>query len=158
MTDPVAVRPLAAASLHSAIGTLRANGLRVSTARRLVLEVLFAADLPVSAEAIASGLGGRLPASDLASVYRNLETLEALGLVRHLHLGHGPGRYVLTGRGDDGWATCEACGRHERLARAQAAQVRAAVRGATGFEVHFSHFPIVGLCRDCALAPDAPPA
>ena len=28
---------------------------------------------------------------DVASVYRNLETLEQIGLVRHFHLGHGPG-------------------------------------------------------------------
>ena len=36
---------------------------------------------------------GRLPRCDLASVYRNLETLEDAGLVRHMHLGHGPGLY-----------------------------------------------------------------
>jgi hypothetical protein len=28
--------------------------------------------------------------------------------------------------------------------------VRRAVREATGFEARFSHFPIVGLCGDCA--------
>jgi Fur family transcriptional regulator, ferric uptake regulator len=158
MTDHIAARPHAAASMHAALGILRANGLRISTARRLVLEALFASELPVSAEMIAGGLGGRLPALDLASVYRNLETLEAVGLVRHLHLGHGASRYVLTGLGDDGWATCEGCGRHERLARDKAAQLRAAVRGATGFEACFSHFPIVGLCRDCALAGEPVPA
>ena len=74
------------------------RGLRVSAARRLVLEALFAAERPVTAEEIAAGLDGRLPASDLASVYRNLETLEELGLVRHVHLGHGPGLYALAGR------------------------------------------------------------
>ena len=35
------------------------------------------------------------PASDLASVYRNLEHLEELGVVRHVHFGHGPGLYAL---------------------------------------------------------------
>ena len=54
---------------------------------------------PVRAEEIAAGIGGRLPRSDLASVYRNLETLENHGLVRHLHLGHGPGLYALAGEG-----------------------------------------------------------
>ena len=43
----------------------------------------------------AGGLGGRLPASDLGSVYRNLEALERAGLVRHVHAGHGAGRYAL---------------------------------------------------------------
>ena len=35
---------------------------------------------------------------DLASVYRNLETLEDAGLVRHMHLGHGPGLYAPAAR------------------------------------------------------------
>ena len=60
-----------------------------------MLEALFGAGEPISAEQIAGGLGGRLPSSDLASVYRNLETLERVGLVRHFHLGHGPGLYAL---------------------------------------------------------------
>ena len=37
------------------------------------------------------------PEVDLASVYRNLEQLEELGVVRHVHLGHGPGLYALVG-------------------------------------------------------------
>ena len=98
MTVPHETRPLAAASIPAAIATLRARGLRVSAARRLVIEALFAAEGPVRAEAIAGGLDGRLPDSDLASVYRNLDTLEEIGLVRHFHLGHGPGLYALAGR------------------------------------------------------------
>ena len=92
----------AAPSLPSMLNTVRAHGLRVSTARRLVLEALMKAGEPQTAEQLAG-------AADLASTYRNLETLETIGLVRHVHLGHGPGRYELTGR-SAGWATCESCG------------------------------------------------
>ena len=84
---------LRAPSLASALGALRARGMRVSTARRQVLAELYTAEGPVSAEALAE----RLPGSDLASVYRNLVVLEEVGLVRHVHLGHGPGRYALAG-------------------------------------------------------------
>ena len=84
---------LRAPSLASALGALRARGMRVSTARRQVLEELYTAEGPVSAEALAE----RLPGADLASVYRNLVVLEEVGLVRHVHLGHGPGRYALAG-------------------------------------------------------------
>ena len=111
-----------AETLPEAVAALRARGLRLSGARRLVLEALYATDAPLSAEEIAEGTG------DLASVYRNLETLERLGLVQHVHLGHGAGRYVLAG-------------------------VRDAVEAATGFRARFSHFPIVGLCADCAARP-----
>ena len=79
-------------SVEDAVEALKAEGLRVSAARRLLIEALFAAGGPVTAEQIAAGSGGRVPESDVGSVYRNLELLERVGLVRHAHLGHGPGR------------------------------------------------------------------
>jgi Fur family ferric uptake transcriptional regulator len=149
MTATFARPPLAAATPIAAVGALRARGLRVSAARRLVLEALYASEGPVSAEEIAGGLHGRLPLPDLASVYRNLDTLETVGLVQHVHLGHGPGLYALAGR-HRGWAVCEACGACVTLDAAAAADVREAVERATGFEAHFSHFPIVGVCAACS--------
>jgi Fur family ferric uptake transcriptional regulator len=137
-------------TLHEAVAALRARGLRLSGARRLVLEALYATDVPLSAEEIAEGFG-QLPASDLASVYRNLETLERLGLVQHVHLGHGAGRYVRAGRERE-YLVCERCGVQRPVAPEQLDGVRRAVREATGFEARFSHFPIVGLCADCAAA------
>ena len=100
MTVPHRTSPLAAPSVEGAVELLRRRGLRVSSARRLVIEALFAAERPLTAEEIAAGLEGWLPASDLASVYRNLDTLEQLGLVRHFHAGHGAGRYALAASGD----------------------------------------------------------
>ena len=90
MSVPHLTPVVEAATAAAAARTLRRRGLRLSAARRVVLTALFAADRPLSAEEIAAGAGGAVPPSDLASVYRNLETLEALGLVRHMHLGHGP--------------------------------------------------------------------
>jgi hypothetical protein len=49
------------------------------------------------AEEIASGAHGRVPPSDVSSIYRNLEMLEQEGLVYHLHPGHGPRHYRLAG-------------------------------------------------------------
>jgi Fur family transcriptional regulator, ferric uptake regulator len=139
-----------AATLPEAVAALRARGLRVSAARRVVLEALYATDQPLGAEQIAEGIG-ELPASDLASVYRNLETLERLGLVQHVHLGHGAGRYVRAGRERE-YLVCERCGAHRAVPPEQLDGVRAAVQGATGFQARFSHFPIVGLCGDCSAA------
>jgi Fur family ferric uptake transcriptional regulator len=135
-------------TLHEAVAALRARGFRLSGARRVVLEALYATDVPLSAEQIAEGSGG-LPASDLASVYRNLETLERLGLVQHVHLGHGAGRYVRAGRERE-YLICERCGIQRPVAPELLDGVRQAVREATGFEARFSHFPIVGLCGNCA--------
>jgi Fur family transcriptional regulator, ferric uptake regulator len=152
MTVPHETRPLAPASVPAAITTLRVRGLRVSAARRLVLEALFAAEEPVTAEAIADGLGGRLPSSDLASVYRNLDTLEGIGLVRHFHVAHGAGRYALTARHQAGYVACERCGAHRPLDHATVAQVAAVLHAACGYAPQLVHFPIVGRCPECEHA------
>jgi len=138
------------ADLEEAIEAVRQGGLRLTSARRLVLEALLKAREPISAEDIADGLGGRMTQSDIASVYRNLDTLGSLGLVRHFHAGHGPGRYVLEGVADREYIACESCGALESVEPSALDGVRDQVRELSGFEARFSHFPIVGLCARCA--------
>jgi Fur family transcriptional regulator, ferric uptake regulator len=135
---------------ETVLNALRGTGLRVSTARRVVVDTLFAARGPVGAEEIAAGLDGRRPQLDVASVYRNLETLERLGVVRHLHVGHGPGRYVLAGSGEREYLACERCGELVEADARELDGVRAEIRERFGYRVRFTHFPIVGLCPGCA--------
>jgi Fur family transcriptional regulator, ferric uptake regulator len=156
MTVPHDTRPLAAASAPAALATLRARGLRITRSRRVVVEALFAADAPVGAEQIAGGLGGRVPRTDLASVYRNLEALERAGLVRHVHAGHGAGRYALASRRDDGYAACEHCGVLAPLDLDSVIRVEAIVAEACGFEARLVHFPVVGRCPRCKSTPRIP--
>jgi Fur family ferric uptake transcriptional regulator len=81
-------------------------------------------------------------------VYRNLEAFEELGLVRHVHLGHGPGLYALAG--DREYLVCETCDRVRSVPSEALDGVRSAIRDAFGYEARFSHFPIVGQCPDCS--------
>lgn len=129
--------------------------MRVSSARRLTLEALYAADGPVSADLIARGLDGRFPISDLASVYRNLETLEAAGLVRHFHLGHGPGLYAPAGEQRE-YLLCESCSSLVSVDPTALDPVRKLISKQHGFHARFTHFPIVGLCPDCKDGPRPP--
>src|SRR5205085_2923605 len=124
-------RAIVAADVEAAVAAVRERGLRLSAPRRTVIEALFASAEPVSAEEIAGGLGGRLPKSDLTSVYRNLEVLEELGLVRHMHLGHAPGLYTLAGRTEQEYVVCERCSRHLALPAERLQAARAAVRRET---------------------------
>ncbi len=135
---------LAFTDLADAVVALRERGLRLTTPRRLVLEALFAAEGPVSAEHLAHGLR-----VDVTSVYRNLETLEQHGLARHVHLGHGPGLYVLVGRGEREFLSCERCGAVRTLTPEQLDPVREQIEAQFGYQARFTHFPIVGLCPAC---------
>lgn len=136
-----------APDVAAAVALLRERGYRVSASRRLVLEALYSAPAPVSAEEIAEGLGGRLQVSEPASVYRNLETLELVGLVRHFHAGHGPGRYALAN--DSEYVACERCGEVRAVPSAELDEIRELIESRFGLQAHFDHFPIVGLCGRC---------
>ncbi len=128
-----------------AIAALRDQGLRLSTARRLVLEALFAADGPVGATHLAASV-----AIEESSVYRNLEVLESHGIVRHVHLGHGPGLYVLLGGDEVEYLYCEGCAKVTPVASDRLEPVRQSIRDTFGYETRFTHFAIVGQCADCA--------
>ncbi len=147
MTIAPDVPRLEVSSPDEAIDALRASGLRLSTARRLVIEALFAADGPVSAPALARTL-----TLDESSVYRNLEVLERHGLTRHVHLGHGPGLYALVGRDDGEYLYCERCGAVTVVDPERLAPVRDQIQERFGLTARFTHFAIVGLCEDCSAA------
>ncbi len=156
MTLAPEAAPIVCATVEEAVAVLRDRGLRLSTSRRLVLEELFAVDRPLPADDLAARL--RL---DLTSVYRNLEVLEQQGLVRHVHLGHGPGLYALLAHGEREYLYCERCHAVTAAAPAELDPVRAEIRGRFGYEARFTHFPITGICPACAGAatttPHGPP-
>ncbi|MDP9189081.1 MAG: transcriptional repressor [Actinomycetota bacterium] len=147
MTTPHSSTPVQAPDLESALAAIRDGGLRVSAARRMVLEVLFAAQEPLAAEEIVRRLGGR---SDPASVYRNLEALERIGLVRHFHLGHGAGLYARIGLGEREYLICDVCGSLRTVEPTELDGVRELIRRDFGHQARFTHFPIAGLCKSCA--------
>src|SRR6478672_9928882 len=100
-------RRVTADRMPDAVAVLRAHGVRLTGSRTAVLQALFDDATPRTAEEIAARAY-----VDLASAYRNLETLEGLGLVRHVHLGHGPGLYARLGHDQLEHAVCDICGEH----------------------------------------------
>lgn len=132
-------------TIDDAVEALRQRGLRLSMTRQVVLEALFAARGPLAAEDIASCL--RLVPT---SVYRNLELLERHGVVRHVHLGHGPGLYALVGHGEQEYIYCPGCGTARTVRPELLDPVRNHIRTRFGYEVRFTHFALVGRCRNCA--------
>jgi Fur family ferric uptake transcriptional regulator len=147
MTEPPDSPPQVFTSVEDAIRALRDSGLRLSTARRLVLDALFEADGPVTAAHLSRTLS-----LDESSVYRNLELLERRGVVRHLHLGHSPGLYVLASERDVEYLYCERCAKVTAVTPDRLDPIRERVQRDFGYTPRFTHFAIVGLCRDCAAA------
>jgi Fur family ferric uptake transcriptional regulator len=126
--------------------------MRLSTPRRLVLEALFADEDPVSAPQLSRRLS-----IDESSVYRNLEVLERHGLIRHVHLGHGPGLYVLVSAHELEYLYCERCAKVKAVAVEDLDPVRKQIKEQFGYHARFTHFAIVGLCEQCAARPTPAP-
>ena len=71
---------------------LRDKGLRLTPQRELVLAAVRELG-HATPEEVAEKVRLTHPGINLSTVYRNLETLENVGLVQHTHLGHGGATY-----------------------------------------------------------------
>jgi Fur family transcriptional regulator, ferric uptake regulator len=135
--------------VRHALCALGEAGLRATAARRLVLEALAAASGPLTVSQVASGLDGRLPRSDLASVYRILDTFERVGISRRVHLGVGPVRYALQALDEPEYLLCERCGTTRAVDRRLLDDIRRQIELRFGLEPSFSSYPVAGVCRGC---------
>jgi len=135
-------------SVDSVVAYLRSRGNRVTSSRRILLEVLFSADGHLSAEALAEAVQSRSPDVHLSTIYRNLDELEQVGVISHSHLGHGPSSYLLASHAHAHFM-CAECG---TMIEAPAEMFRGLARSAKsklGFTIDPKHFAILGRCSAC---------
>jgi Fur family ferric uptake transcriptional regulator len=127
---------------------LREAGFRLTPQRRLVLQAVV--ELGHSTpEEITARVQATADGVNVSTVYRTLDVLEELGLVRH---GHGPdGReeYHVLPDAEHGHLHCRACGAAWEITRDEGATIVATLEAARGFAVDLSHVTIVGRCRSC---------
>lgn len=132
------------------LGLLRQGGGRVTVARRAVLAALLEGTRRhLSAEEVAAAVHAENPAVHLSTVYRTLDALEKLGVVTHVHLGHGRAIYHLTDELHH-HAVCESCGDVLQLPDTIFGDVQAALQRSWGFSLDAHHFALVGRCGACA--------
>lgn len=135
-------------SVDDVLALVRAQGGRVTSPRRFLLDALFASPHHRSAEDLATEVQERAPDVHLSTIYRNLEELERLGVVVHSHLGHGPATYHLAGSAH-AHLVCEQCGAAIQAPPGMLDGLVEAVRRELGFEVNPFHFAIPGRCAAC---------
>jgi Fur family ferric uptake transcriptional regulator len=139
----------------AAVAELRARGERVTHPRRVVIEVLAALPGHPTAEQVVAAVEAADTGVHRATVYRVLEALTALGIVSHVHVGHGGTSYHLADPGHL-HAHCGACGAVVDLPADLLAQVRAQLLERHGFALDASHIALSGRCRTCRAEPVQP--
>lgn len=130
---------------------LRARGERMTGPRRAVVTALAAQPGHVTAEELVDAVAAVDARVHRASVYRSLETLRALGLVQHIHVGHGPTVYHLVFRvGAHPHAQCHSCGALVDLPPGLLDDVARHMRAEAGFVLDGAHVALSGQCAQCA--------
>jgi len=126
------------------LDALRADGRRVTTARRLVVESLARTTEHLTADDLANRIHDAHPEIHLSTVYRTLDSLHDWGLVQHVHQPHGPSFFHLTGAHRH--LVCEQCGCIRDVPAAEFDALVALIRAHYGFELHLGHAALVGRC------------
>ncbi len=128
---------------------LHDRGLRWTPQRRTLVTVLGETHGHVTGAELVERCRQRDPATIPSTVYRTLDVLEDLGIVRH---GHGPdGReeYHVLPEAVHGHLHCQRCGASWEIGADEAASIVRSLDVERGFEVDLSHVTIVGTCRSC---------
>lgn len=90
--------------------TLRRRGLRLTPQRQMVLSIIENSGEHLSVEAICQRVQASYPFVSLSTVYRTVERLKAVGLVREVHLLGEQRFYESAGAGDHYHLLCRGCG------------------------------------------------
>lgn len=141
-------------AIEQTLEAIRARGGRVTEQRRAILHTVFAGGDLLTVDELARRVRDELPDVHIATVYRFLETLEGLGLVTHVHLGHGPSAFHLTS-GRSAHVVCDGCGAVAVIAEEMFEAWSDQLRAASGFELTEQHFALSGRCARCSNAAGA---
>jgi Fur family ferric uptake transcriptional regulator len=125
---------------------------RVTPQRRAILETICERGGHLSAEDIVAEVTRRLPGVSPSTVYRNLQALENVGLISHVHMGHGVAQYQAADHGRHHHLLCGTCGRTQQIDERTTSNLQRSLRESYGFEADFDHFAIYGTCADCAAS------
>jgi Fe2+ or Zn2+ uptake regulation protein len=149
----LAIVTVALAEVDRIRALLAREGRTWTRPRSAVLQVLVTAPTPLKVEEIHERLGdGAGPRRvNLSSVYRTINLLHRLRLLRRIQLGDGPHRYELAEdfRAHHHHFVCEACGSIEDVRRCP-------LDGANlGAGVRSHHLELFGVCRRCTVDDEA---
>jgi Fe2+ or Zn2+ uptake regulation protein len=133
------------------LDVLRASGGRVTSPRREVLHALIEHQGHPTAEELTAAVQARQPDVHGSTIYRFLETLEQLGIVDHVHLGHGPAVYHFV---DDAHfhLVCRRCRRVVEVPDDSLDSLRRRFVRDFDFDIEARHFAMSGSCKGCAAS------
>jgi Fur family transcriptional regulator, ferric uptake regulator len=157
----MAASPDAAVLVARATALLRGVGQRVTKPRvALLARILAANGEHLSADALHEQVADVEPTIHRATVYRTLEGLTKVGVLRHVHLDRGLTAYHLVdaprpagnGPSQHLHAQCSECGEVTDLPADVLGDTAIRIRRSSGFQLDASHVALSGRCKACTAS------
>jgi len=131
--------------------TLRAGGYRLTPQRELVLTAVEALG-HATPDQVYAEVRQHSSAINLSTVYRTLELLDELGLIRHAHIEDRTPTYHSTAGHEHFHLVCHHCRKVISLSGERIERFRRELVDEHGFQVDVGHLTIFGTCAACAVA------
>ena len=130
------------------IDRLRGAGYKITPPRMAVLQVIEQEGEHLNPAEILTRAQAIYPAIGRATVYRTLEMLTAIGVIRPIYVGeHGP-TYIHT-EGGHHHLVCSVCGVVIDFEQCMADQMTQELSDRFGFQIKSHLLEFYGLCADC---------
>lgn len=140
---------VAADRVDGLLAKVREGGGRVTTCRRALIAELVSTEDHVTADDLMARVQAKHPDIHRSTIYRSLADLEDLGIVDHVHLGHGSAVYHLADSLHH-HVVCEVCGHVLEVPHDVFEPLAGSLRQHYGFELEPGHFAVIGRCATCA--------
>jgi Fe2+ or Zn2+ uptake regulation protein len=135
-------------ALAHALEQLRANAMRVTEPRKAMLGILTRQHGPFSAEELHQKV--KDCGCDVVTVYRSLQAMEEIGVVRRCDFGDGTYRYEINhGEHHHHHIICRVCRKVEVLDHCMAGKLEK-IAGEMGYSNITHTLEIFGICPKCA--------
>ncbi len=132
---------------HHATQTLQDLGYRLTPQRTLVWDVLRSQDRHMSAEEVCGLVQEQFPHVNISTIYRTLELLVELRLLRETHLGPARRFFEVEEEVPHHHLVCETCGGVAHVHDDDLGDLHEALAAGQGFAA--KQLTIFGLCANC---------
>ena len=130
---------------------LNARGERMTRPRQAVVAAMTGNAGHLTVEQICAAVAELDPTVHRASVYRTLDMLVDLGIVQHVHVGHGPTVYHLASSEIAHLhLQCVRCGSITDAPLTLLSTASNRLEQTYGFTLDVGHVALAGLCRNCS--------
>ena len=127
---------------------LKENNIRITNARKSILEIILSSSEAINANLIYMSLKKDGINIDLSTVYRTLDLLESKKILNKFDLGNNMYNYTINNNAHKHVIECDLC--HKKMViDCPIPQIEEQIKAKTGITLTESHVYLKGVCKEC---------